>query len=161
MEAGKVVTQMGLHKHLRPFQVNEAYPLGFARVKHDSYLNEETSREKKKRQGDFWGKKKDLSLVLTTSINGSPRACRSQLTTTLTWWKGNRGGWRLDVAEPETTSSLTRCWSRTIIMGNEIAQLNVIIDVLSRWSKSLEEMTSIFGKAGKQVLERKNAESST
>ena len=46
-------------------------------------------------------------------------------------------------------------------MGNEIAQLNVIIDVLSRWSKNLKEMTSIFGKAGKQVLERKNAESST
>ena len=46
-------------------------------------------------------------------------------------------------------------------MGNEIAQLNVIIDVLSGWSKNLEEMTSIFGKAGKQVLERKNAESST
>ena len=39
---------MGLHKHLRPFQVNEAYPLGFARVKQDSYLNEETSQEKKK-----------------------------------------------------------------------------------------------------------------
>ena len=47
-------------------------------------------------------------------------------------------------------------------MANEIAQLNVIIDVLSGWSKNLEkEMTNIFGKAGKQVLKRKNAESST
>ena len=48
------MTQIGLRKHLRPFQVNEAYPLGFARVKHDSYLNEETSREEKKRPITFF-----------------------------------------------------------------------------------------------------------
>ena len=36
----------------------------------------------------------------------------------------------------------------------KITKLNFIIDVLSGWSKDLEkEMTCIFGKAGKQVLE--------
>ena len=146
------MTQIGLRKHLRPFQVNEAYPLGFARVKHDSYLNEETSREKKKRPITFFN---NIYKWFTSSM-------QIPVDNHLNLMEGEQRGWRLDVAEPQTTSSLTRCWSRTIIMANEIAQLNVIIDVLSGWSKNLEkEMTNIFGKAGKQVLKRKNAESST
>lgn len=38
--------------------------------------------------------------------------------------------------------------------GYKVTKLNFIIDVLGGWSKDLEkEMTCIFGKAGKQVLE--------
>ena len=38
--------------------------------------------------------------------------------------------------------------------GYKITKLNLIIDVLGGWSKDLEkEMTCIFGKVGKQLLE--------
>ena len=35
-----------------------------------------------------------------------------------TWWKGNREGRRLNVAESHTTSSLTRWWPRIVIEVN-------------------------------------------
>ena len=66
-------------------------------------------------------KTKDLSFVSTTAINGSHLACRSHLTSTVThttWWKGNKGERRLNVAESHTASSLTRWWPRIVIEVN-------------------------------------------
>ena len=73
-----------------------------------SYPNQETSRVRTN----------DLSLVFTASINGSHRACRSHVTSTLTqmtWQKGNTGGRRPDLMQPQTSSSLTRWWPNFII----------------------------------------------
>ena len=73
-----------------------------------SYPNQETSRVRTN----------DLSLVFTTTVNGSHRACRSHVTSTLTqmtWQKGNRGGRRPDLMQPQTSSSLTRWWPNFII----------------------------------------------
>ena len=94
---------------LRPFlESTRPTRYGLQRVEHDSYPNQKTSRVRTK----------DLSLVLTTSINGSHRARRSHATyalTQMTWWKGNRGGRRLNLMQPQISSSLKRWWPSSMI----------------------------------------------